>query len=36
MNIFLIDMYMSYGWGISQGRVTDAKLNVVVMNHVTM
>jgi len=30
------DMYMSYGWGISQGRVTYTKLNVIIMNHVTM
>jgi len=29
-------MYMSYGWGISQGRITDTKLNVIIMNHVTM
>jgi len=30
------DMYMSYGWGISEGRVRDTKLNVIIMNHVTM
>jgi len=29
-------MYMSYGWGISQGCVRDTKLNIIIMNHVTM
>jgi len=35
-HIIFFDVYMSYGWGISQGRVTDSKLYIIIVNHVTM